>query len=179
MCEVFDEGLRIAREQHVPVLFHVEEITQPQGHYTSGSHERYKSQDRLAWEKEWDGLRKMREWIIENALSDEEEIEEIERSAKKEVKTSRDDAWERYITPIKEQVTKTVDLLNNLAANVPGKELHLKKLATQLSANREPLRRDVMKTLHEAIGAAGNSDAAFWTRDYYNDLLAQNKKLYN
>lgn len=179
MCEVFDEGLRIAREQHVPVLFHVEEITQPQGHSTSGSHERYKSQDRLAWEKEWDGLRKMREWIIENALSDEEEIEEIERSAKKEVKASRDDAWERYITPIKEQVIKTVDLLNNLAANVPGKEPFLKKLATQLSANREPLRRDVMKALHEAIGAAGNSDAAFWTRDYYNDLLAQNKKLYN
>ncbi|RYY60291.1 MAG: thiamine pyrophosphate-dependent dehydrogenase E1 component subunit alpha, partial [Chitinophagaceae bacterium] len=79
MCEAFDEGLRLAREEHIPVLFHVEEITQPQGHSTSGSHERYKSSDRLTWEREWDALRKMREWILENSLSDESELEEIER----------------------------------------------------------------------------------------------------
>ena len=68
------KAFRLARETHVPVLFHVEEITQPQGHSTSGSHERYKTQERLEWEREWDGLKKMREWIIENALSDEEEV---------------------------------------------------------------------------------------------------------
>ena len=61
MCEAFEEGIRIAREQHIPVLFHVEELTQPQGHSTSGSHERYKSAERLEWEKEWDGIRKMKE----------------------------------------------------------------------------------------------------------------------
>jgi TPP-dependent pyruvate/acetoin dehydrogenase alpha subunit len=106
MCEVFDEGLKLAREQHIPVIFHVDEITQPQGHSTSGSHERYKSQDRLAWEREWDCLKKMREWIIENALCDSEELEEVERNAKKEVKESKERAWQNYLGPIRQQVEK-------------------------------------------------------------------------
>ncbi len=179
MCETFDEGLRIAREQHIPVLFHVEEITQPQGHSTSGSHERYKSQERLAWEREWDGLKKMREWILENSLSDEDEIEEIERQAKKEVKDSKDDAWQRYLTPIKKQVEKTTDLINTMINGVPDHAAALQKIVSQLALNREPLRRDIMKALYEAIAIAGNNDAAFWTKDYYKDLQAENKELYN
>ncbi|PZR26944.1 MAG: transketolase [Citrobacter freundii] len=179
MCETFDEGLRIAREQHIPVLFHVEEITQPQGHSTSGSHERYKTQERLAWEREWDGLKKMREWILENSLSDEDEIEEIEREAKKEVKESKDSAWIKYLEPIKVQVNKTTDLINSMISNLPDQEGSLKKIVQQLTLNREPLRRDVMKALYEAISIAGNSDAAFWTKDYYKDLQQQNKDLYN
>lgn len=179
MCEVFDEGLRMAREQHVPVLFHVEEITQPQGHSTSGSHERYKTQERLAWEREWDGLKKMREWIIENALSTEQEVEEIERHAKKHVKESKDNAWDNYLAPIKKQLTKTVDLISALAVSLPEKTAALNKVTHQLTLNREPLRRDVMKSLHDAITIAGKEDAAFWTKDYYNDLLEENKKLYN
>lgn len=179
MCETFDEGLRQARENHTPVLFHVEEITQPQGHSTSGSHERYKTQERLAWEREWDGLKKMREWIIENSLSDEDEIEDIERAAKKEVKESKDSAWQKYLEPIKVQVTKTTDLLNAMINNLPDQSAALKKIVTNLTLNREPLRRDVMKALHEAIDIAGSNDAAFWTKDYYKDLLLENKNLYN
>lgn len=179
MCESFDEGLRIAREQHVPVLFHVEEITQPQGHSTSGSHERYKTQERLAWEREWDGLKKMREWILENSLSDEDEIENIEREAKKDVKESKDRAWLNYLEPIKVQVNKTTDLINTMSNNLPDQAPALKKIVSQLTLNREPLRRDVMKTLYEAIGIAGNNDAAFWTKDYYKDLSQQNKDLYS
>src|SRR5436190_59157 len=72
MCESFEEGIRITRETHVPVLFHVDEMTQPQGHSTSGSHERYKPPERLQWERERDGIRKMREWIVENALAVDE-----------------------------------------------------------------------------------------------------------
>ena len=179
MCEVFDEGLRLARETHVPVLFHVEEITQPQGHSTSGSHERYKTQDRLAWEREWDGLKKMKEWIIENALSEEEAVAEIERQAKKEVKANKEMAWQKYQGPIKIQVNKTIDLLNNLADGIPDQSEALKKIASKLSSNREPLRRDIMKALHDAIDMAGNNDKIFWTKDYYNDLLAESKHLYN
>lgn len=179
MCETFDEGLRLAREKHVPVLFHVEEITQPQGHSTSGSHERYKTQERLAWEREWDGLRKMREWIIENSLSHEDELEEIEAAAKKEVKESKDLAWQKYLQPIKTQVTKAVDLLNALTNNLPEQAIPLKKIAGQLMMNREPLRRDIMKALYDALEIAGNSDAAFWTKDYYRDLKEENRKLYN
>ncbi|MGN6294711.1 MAG: alpha-ketoacid dehydrogenase subunit alpha/beta [Chitinophagaceae bacterium] len=179
MCETFDEGLRQARENHTPVLFHVEEITQPQGHSTSGSHERYKTQERLAWEREWDGLKKMREWIIENSLSDEDEIEEIERAAKKEVKESKDSAWQKYLEPIKVQVNKTTDLLNAMINNLPDQSAALKKIVTNLTLNKEPLRRDVMKALYEAIDIAGNDNAAFWTKDYYKDLLEESKNLYN
>ncbi|MET0461790.1 MAG: transketolase C-terminal domain-containing protein, partial [Chitinophagaceae bacterium] len=153
--------------------------TQPQGHSTSGSHERYKTQERLAWEREWDGLKKMREWILENSLSDEDEIEQIERQAKKEVKESKDNAWQKYLTPIKKQVDKTTDLINTMANSLPDHGAALKKIVSQLTLNREPLRRDIMKALYEAIAIAGNNDAAFWTKDYYKDLQQENKELYN
>ncbi len=179
MCEVFDEGIRQARQNHVPVLFHVEEITQPQGHSTSGSHERYKSQDRLAWEREWDGLKKMREWIIENALSSEDEITQLERQAKKDVKDQKNAAWEKYQAPIKVQVSKAIELLTNLADGLPEQVVPLKRIVTNLSSNREPLRRDVLKALYDAIDLAGESDKVFWTKDYYADLLEENKSLYN
>ncbi|HTD94946.1 MAG TPA: transketolase C-terminal domain-containing protein, partial [Chitinophagaceae bacterium] len=179
MCEVFDEGLRMARELHIPVLFHVEELTQPQGHSTSGSHERYKTQERLDWEREWDGMKKMREWIIENSLSDEEEIEEVERQAKKDVKASKESAWQKYQDPIKLQVTKSADLINNMAAGLPEQAVALQKIATSLTTNREPLRKDVMKALYDAIGLTDKNDLSFWTKDYYNDLLKENKALFN
>ncbi|MET0392626.1 MAG: thiamine pyrophosphate-dependent enzyme [Chitinophagaceae bacterium] len=179
MCESFEEGIRIARQSHTPVLFHVEEITQPQGHSTSGSHERYKTPERLAWEREWDCLRKMKEWIIENHLAGEDELDEIEDTAKRGVRESRDTAWEEFLVPIRQQVSRTVDLVTALSASLPQQATGLQKLAADLSANKEPLRRDVMKTLYAALDLAGNSDAAFWTRDYYNDLLEENKGLYN
>src|SRR5690349_1119737 len=82
MCEVFETGLRAVRQTHTPAIFHVEEVTQPQGHSTSGSHERYKSPERLEWERDWDGIKKMKEWIIDNALTSEEELNDIETEAK-------------------------------------------------------------------------------------------------
>ena len=179
MCEVFDEGLRLAREQHIPVIFHVDEITQPQGHSTSGSHERYKSQDRLAWEREWDCLKKMREWIIENALCDAEELEEVERNSKKEVKESKERAWQNYLGPIKRQVEKTAGLINEMGSGLPEKADALRRISTTLSANREPLRRDVMKALYDAISIVEIKEATSSTREYYNSLLDENKKLYN
>lgn len=179
MCEVFEEGIRFARETHTPVLFHVEEITQPQGHSTSGSHERYKSQERLDWEREWDGIKKMKEWIIENALAEEYELDEIAEKAKVHVRDSKAAAWDKFITPVKNQVARATDLINAMATALPTHTAALQKLARELSASREPLRREVLRTLHTAINIAGNEDAAFWTKDYYNDLQAENKKLYN
>ena len=179
MCEVFEEGIRLARETHTPVLFHVEEITQPQGHSTSGSHERYKDPERLEWEREWDGIKKMKEWIIENALAEEKELDEIAEKAKEHVRDSKMAAWEKFITPVKHQVTRATDLINTMANAIPEHTAALQKMTVDLSANREPLRRDVLKTINAALDIAGNADAAFWTRDYYNDLLEENKKLYN
>jgi pyruvate/2-oxoglutarate/acetoin dehydrogenase E1 component/TPP-dependent pyruvate/acetoin dehydrogenase alpha subunit len=179
MCEVFEEGVRIAREQHIPCLFHVEEITQPQGHSTSGSHERYKTPERLEWEREFDGNKKMREWIIANELATDDEISQLEVETKKAVRDGKNTAWEKYLSPVKNQVTRTVDLIKTMTGSIPAKAAELQKISNELSANREPMRRDVMKTLKDVIDMAGNTDAAFWTKDYYNDLLKENKSLYN
>src|SRR5260221_10491764 len=102
MCEVLEHAIQKIRDTHTPAVFHVEEITQPQGHSTSGSHERYKSPERLAWEKEWDCNRKMREWILANELADDHELVEVEMNAKLMVKESKQRAWDKYITPLKE-----------------------------------------------------------------------------
>jgi pyruvate/2-oxoglutarate/acetoin dehydrogenase E1 component/TPP-dependent pyruvate/acetoin dehydrogenase alpha subunit len=179
MCEAFEEGIRLARETHVPAIFHVDEMTQPQGHSTSGSHERYKNSERLQWEREWDGIKKMKEWIIANALASEDELEEVEDKSKKLVRDSKKLAWEKYINPVKSQVARATELITTLSNNIPAKSSQFQKLAKELSSNREPLRRDVMRTLHTALDLAGDHDAAYWTRDYYNDLLQENRELYN
>lgn len=179
MCEIFEEGIRLARETHTPVLFHVEEITQPQGHSTSGSHERYKSQERLEWEREWDGIKKLKEWIIANALAEEHELDEIAVKAKEYVRESRASAWAKFITPVKKQVVRATDLVHSMANALPEHTAALHKIAMELSANREPLRRDVLKALNAALDIADNADAAYWTRDFYNDLLEENNKLYD
>lgn len=179
MCEVFEEGIRLARETHVPVLFHVEEMTQPQGHSTSGSHERYKPAERLDWEREWDGIKKMREWIIENTLAVDEELHEVEQHAKEFVRESRAKAWEKYMGPIRKQVAKSAELINDLAKNIPQHSTQFVKLSAELVSNHEPQRRDILKTLNAALDLSGNHDAAFWTRDYYKELLDENVKLYN
>ena len=179
MCEAFEEGIRLARETHTPVLFHVEEITQPQGHSTSGSHERYKSKERLEWEREWDGIKKMREWILANALAVEEELDAIETETKNAVRDAKTRAWDGYLSPIKTSVAKAVELLNDVAAKLPSANAEISALASELSSIREPLRRDVMRILSAALTVAGTSDAAYWLRDYYNELLTEAKDLYN
>ncbi len=179
MCEVFEEGIRIARETHSPVLFHVEELTQPQGHSTSGSHERYKSAERLEWEREWDGIRKLREWILANALATADELDGIVSRAKEEVRDSRAAAWEKFMAPVKEQVNRAAELIRSVAKALPAQSAALEKIAQDLATMREPLRRDVLKALRESLDLAGGADAAFWTKDYFNDLQEENRKLYN
>jgi pyruvate/2-oxoglutarate/acetoin dehydrogenase E1 component len=179
MCEVFEEGVRLARESHTPALFHVEEVTQPQGHSTSGSHERYKSPERLQWERDFDGIKKMREWILDSALSSDEELARLESKAKLQVKDERTKAWEKYQQPIKKQVSKIIELSESLAANIPDKAKMIQQVSKGLSTNRDPMRRDVMSSLNAVLHAAGDNDAAFWARDYYNDLSKENELLYS
>jgi pyruvate/2-oxoglutarate/acetoin dehydrogenase E1 component/TPP-dependent pyruvate/acetoin dehydrogenase alpha subunit len=179
MCEVFEAGIKKTRETHTPALFHVEEVTQPQGHSTSGSHERYKSPERLEWEREWDAIKKMRQWLIENELAVEEELDEIETGVKESVRTARNIAWEEYQAPIRRQVMHAADLISNIVNAMPQKAEALKKTVKELLSNREPNRRDIMKALYQCIVLAGKDEAAFWIKDYYNDLKKENKNLYN
>ena len=179
MCEVFEQALGQMRENHVPALFHIDEVTQPQGHSTSGSHERYKSVERLEWEREWDGIKKMKEWILENSLCDEEELSQIEMDAKEHVKESKQHAWAAYTTPIKEQVKKVLELCDAIISGGADTEGMLKKYCTALAANREPMRREVMKTLATAIDFCGDSHLCTELKNYYQQLLYDNKALYN
>ncbi len=179
MCEAFEEGIRLARETHTPCIFHVEEVTQPQGHSTSGSHERYKTTQRLEWEREWDGLKKMREWVIANALATEDELSAIEEDVRQQVRMEKQAAWDTYLQPIKNQVSRAADLIRNAAAQLPGQSEALHTLANELTAIREPLRRDVMRVLHAALLLTGTGDAAHWLNDYYADLTKENASLYN
>lgn len=179
MCETFEEGVSIARETHTPVLFHVDEITQPQGHSTSGSHERYKDKERLQWEREWDGLIKMREWLLANSLTTGDELEEIEKEAKELVREQKNIAWQRYLNPIKEQVSRSVELLNDVAQKLPAYTEDLKKLVKELSSMREPMRRNVMRILYSAIDLVQDNDAMFWLKNFYDELQKENTSLYN
>lgn len=176
MCEVLEGAIQQIRDTHVPALFHVEEITQPQGHSTSGSHERYKSAERLTWEKEWDCIRQMKNWLIENALAEEEELDEIEKRAAVFVKESRQSAWDKYAAPIKQMVADAVALLEETG----GGNATIQKYGADLLALREPMRRDVLKTLFACIQALpAQQDATIKLEKYYEDLLAKNEDLYS
>ena len=175
MCEILDGAIKHIRETHTPALFHVEELTQPQGHSTSGSHERYKSPARLAWEKEWDAKKQMREWILANSLADENELNDIEDDAKRFVKQSRQNAWDKYMNPIKHQVTETVTLLQKVSL----KKTEIEKLVKELSSLREPVRRDVMKTLAYAINISSPTDDIQDVKDFYEKLMQENKELFD
>jgi pyruvate/2-oxoglutarate/acetoin dehydrogenase E1 component/TPP-dependent pyruvate/acetoin dehydrogenase alpha subunit len=145
MCETMEQAFAKCRTSQIPCLIHVEEITQPLGHSTSGSHERYKSSERLEWEKDWDGIKKMREWILENAIASEDELTELETIAKIFVKDAKQAAWNNYNDPIKKELAATVDLLQQLAADNPSFANTILSELKNLEQNAEPLRRDFIK----------------------------------
>ncbi|MEO6893621.1 MAG: thiamine pyrophosphate-dependent enzyme [Ginsengibacter sp.] len=178
MCEILDEAIKNIRETHTPALFHIEELTQPQGHSTSGSHERYKSTARLEWEKKWDGKKQMRDWIIANSLADENELNEIENDAKHLVKAARQVAWNKYITPIKEEVAVTVQLLEKYSSSLENKQEVLKYIR-ELSSLREPLRRDVIRTLFSVIDQAPSSEEIEEVKIFYEKLKQKNREIFD
>jgi len=179
LMETLEPAIQKIRDTHIPAVFHIEEITQPQGHSTSGSHERYKSPERLEWERNFDCNRKFKEWILENELCSEEELFEIELKAKELVRACRNAAWEKYLAPLKQQVERVVDLTNDLLAQYPDAPPVIEQALQKLKAEKEPLRRDVMHTLHQITRAAGKNDAAYWLKEYYQELKKLNNGLYN
>ena len=179
MCEIFEAGIHKVRETHTPAIFHVEEVTQPQGHSTSGSHERYKSPDRLSWEREWDCIRKMREWIIDNSLASDDELSSIEEIAKQKVRDDRIRAWQLFIEPIKEQVSKVIQLIDELLEQHIDPHGQLNKLKSDLLSNREPLRRDIMKVLHQAVLTVEQYPQSAKLKSYFESLQRENKEYFS
>jgi pyruvate/2-oxoglutarate/acetoin dehydrogenase E1 component/TPP-dependent pyruvate/acetoin dehydrogenase alpha subunit len=167
MCETFSEAIQKIRDTHTPAIFHVEEVTQPQGHSTSGSHERYKAAERLEWEREWDGNRKMREWILANALASEEELTDIEIRAKELVKKSRQSAWDNFLNPLKDLVVKAVEIAEPAIGN---DQPALLKMMQELRSSREPSRKDLLRFLYLSVKALGNNQSSEELVRFYNDL---------
>jgi len=155
LIEAYQKAAKIAREEHVPVLIHVNELTQPQGHSTSGSHERYKNKERLTWESENDCNVKLREWVIANNFATDEELTAIEKNSVKEVREGKKEAWKAFLAPQKQEQKELLVLLNNLAESSSNK-IFIQKLVSDLSSDREPLRKDIIgaarKSLRYVIG---------------------------
>lgn len=179
MCETLEMAIQHIRETHVPALFHVEEVTQPQGHSTSGSHERYKSPERLEWEKEWDCIKKMKEWILANGIASLEELNEIDEQARNHVRESKNKAWEKYIQPIQEQVNNAATLIASSMVNNMEVYQQLQQLAQELRSIKEPLRRDVLRTLVIAMQKVKGTPAYNDLHAFHAELTALNRKLYN
>ncbi len=161
LMDVYAKAAQIAREQHIPCLIHVKELTQPQGHSTSGSHERYKSAERLQWEREHDCIEKMRQWILEFELEDgdggvlrfvnsEEEIIEIDKAAKKEVSAAKRAAWSAFLGEIKDEIKELNSILDVLAEK-SSNGMFIRKLKNDLNGLVEPIRKDVMSTARKAL----------------------------
>lgn len=179
MCEVFEAGLEKVRQTHIPAVFHVEEMTQPQGHSTSGSHERYKDAERLQWERDWDCIKKMREWVIENEIATDDELLTIEEDVKESVRQSRNRAWEEYSLPVKELVKKAVEHIRSATVNDIERYNELQKIAKNLETNKDALRRDIMRALSMAVSVVGNSSNAEELVAYYRKRKEFNHSLYS
>ncbi len=150
LCETYEKAAKVCREEHIPVLIHVEEVTQPQGHSTSGSHERYKSKERLQWEADFDGIKKMREWILSSQLSTESSLNEIEENAKKAVREAKSAAWTAYLNPIKNEL-KEVSLLMDAIATQSQNEAFIIKIKNELNSILEPLRKDIIIAIKSVL----------------------------
>lgn len=171
LVDVFLRAAEIARKEHVPSIVHVMELTQPQGHSTSGSHERYKSKERLQWEQEFDGIRKMREWMIANEIATDAELDQIEEDDRKEVERIRDKAWENFQAPIRRELNEAAALIEKLEKN-SGNGGELYQIRNKLLRLHSPLRRDVMAAVQQALIIVKDEDTperrqlAAWKKQY-------------
>jgi len=147
LINTYRKAANLARKEHVPCLIHVKEVTQPQGHSTSGSHERYKSKERLEWEKGHDCILKMKEWILSQGYATETELVELEKEAKVRAKKGKENAWKAYIGEIKEDLKKTVEILNQ---NANGDQ-DILELTENLKNSFNPIKAEIIKALKNSV----------------------------
>lgn len=152
MIAAFSEGVERARKEHVPVVFHVTEITQPQGHSTSGSHERYKSAERLEWEKEFDCNKRFHDWIVKEKIATEQELTQTEQKAIDDAKIARDKAWDAFTSPVKKERNELIKIIDNRSCMC--KREHVDKvgiITNQLKAIQNPIRKDNMSAAKKIL----------------------------
>ena len=185
LCETYERAISLCREEHVPVLIHVTEMTQPQGHSTSGSHERYKSKERLSWENDHDCLIKMREWMIATAIASPEDLDQIEAEAKKYVRDCQREAWNELLDIITNELNETAKDLEALA-DVSIHRDELMEIALELRGCVDPGRKDIVSAARQALRLTVNEDTAerralqVWLKDEKNKNNARyNTKLFS
>jgi pyruvate/2-oxoglutarate/acetoin dehydrogenase E1 component/TPP-dependent pyruvate/acetoin dehydrogenase alpha subunit len=173
LIATYEKAAKIAREEHVPVLIHVYELTQPQGHSTSGSHERYKNAERLEWESNFDCIKQMKSWMITHNIASEEELENLDTNAKKEVLQGKKDAWEAFITPFKNEQNELISLLEKVA-NTSDNKVFIQKYITDLNAIKEPIRKDILttarKVLRMIVNENGKTELSEWITNYIQKI---------
>ena len=152
LIEAYEKAEKIARKEHVPVIVHVTEMTQPQGHSTSGSHERYKSKERLQWEKDFDCIELFKKWLIENSITSDDELTQMRADIKKDVSKQKNIAWKAYQKPIVEELNQTIVLLNKLIKESPnGVFIKPIKEKLEIDAKLNPHRKNVFGAIHSAL----------------------------
>lgn len=155
LCETYEKAVKIAREKHIPVLVHVKEVNQPQGHSTSGSHERYKDEARLQWETDFDCINKFREWILNfnadgNILATAEELDAIQKEAKSSVRDQKNEAWKIFTEDIKKDLADAISLIRSVASESPNR-VFIEKEAEALEKAFEPIRKDVLSVARKVL----------------------------
>jgi len=180
LMQAFATAGQLARESHFPVLLHVEEMTQPQGHSTSGSHERYKSKERLQWENDWDCILKFKEYIISSGYATADHLDEIEAVAKVEVKRQKDAAWAEFAGEIKAELEEALLLIRGTAEKSTRKVL-LIQLADDLKKTINPIRKDVVSTVRKVLFLlrAEGEGIKKELKDWYSQLQEKNFDRYN
>ncbi|MCB0509750.1 MAG: transketolase, partial [Bacteroidetes bacterium] len=159
LCSVYEEGIRLVREKQIPALFHITDVTQPQGHSTSGSHERYKSKERMQFESDFDCILKMKEWILENELTTQEDLDRIEEEAKKEVADAKKQAWEEFNQPIKASIASLQGLYSKLAAS-SAHQAKIELIAKELKTAYNPVRKDLVESAKKVLRLVGREPSA-------------------
>ncbi len=185
LIHAYENASDIAREEHVPVIIHVTELTQPQGHSTSGSHERYKREEQLEWERENDCNKRFKEWILENGISTEEELSTLEKSIRREVRNAKKEAWDEFIKPLKQKKKSLVAVLDTLATNSPNRTF-ITKIKNDLIAIEEPSKKDLAsmarKSLRYLLGEDTPEKLALsqWIDQFFKDMEPKySSHLYN
>ena len=159
LIDTYEKASRICRDEHVPVLVHVEEVNQPLGHSTSGSHERYKSAERMQWEKDFDCIKKFREWILATEIATNEELDQVEKDAKENVRNERRAAWEAYLAPLKNELKEVLALLDELAQQSSNGEF-IFKIRNDLAACTDAARRELISAAKTALRFVKNENFA-------------------
>jgi len=174
LMHAYENAADIARQEHVPVLIHVKELTQPQGHSTSGSHERYKDNERLEWERDHDCNKRFKEWILESGIATTEELATIEKRIKRTVREAKKEAWEEYLKTLLTNKTVLVNLIEKVAASSPNKNF-LNKLKNDLIATEEPVRKDLAITARKSLryllgeNTQEKQDLINWTSNFLSE----------